>query len=111
MGWAPRRARLHPGGGRARQNHGVGAALVGLFAQLFQTVGGVHGVADDGVVDAARCADVADDHLAAVDADADAYRIAALAHPRRVVGGHRGANGQRGAAGARGMVGLGLGRL
>ena len=48
------------------RNFGV---RVDLLAECLKALGGVHGVADDGVVDAAWRPDVADDKRAGVDAD------------------------------------------
>src|SRR5574338_1496078 len=69
----------------ADHDHRVGAAVIGLAAELLQPLGDVHGVADEGVIDATGRADIADQRRAAVDADADADRLQPLAGTAGVV--------------------------
>src|SRR5215469_1184612 len=93
------------GDGRsARQQDAVADAVIEGVAQLLQALGRVHRIADEGVVDPPRCADIADNGGTAMEADADAHGLQAFPRPALVVGRQSLADGERGAHRMEGVI-------
>src|SRR5689334_13323624 len=80
---------------------GGAVALVGAF----QPAGDVHGIADHRVVQPNLRTDIADQHVAGIDADADFYFLAMVIDETRLL--HRTLASERRAAAIDGVVGIG----
>ncbi len=94
----------------ADQDRDVSAGRIDLLSQLFEPLADIHRVADDGVIEPVRRADIADRGGAAMDADADGDRRLALRLSPLVVLADRAGDGEGRAAGPLGAVRLLLGR-
>jgi hypothetical protein len=95
------------GGQRGAGEDDAVAPVVEALAELLQPLGRVHRIADEGVIDPARCPDIADDGEPRMEADADAHRCQPLFGPTPVVGRQRLGDGERGAGRMQGVIGVG----